>query len=122
MAAIRYRQISVQSGFITVLLTAVSAIAVYGCGSTKPIPRVAVSGQVARSCVGPIFAGRPRRCSDRAVFARGRTHVAVNGTFTVQLTPGTYRVSVDTCIDQQMLTVTRPITGLELAPRCPLPL
>jgi hypothetical protein len=100
----------------------VSAIAVGGCGSSKPSTRVSVSGHVARSCVGPIFAGRPRRCSDRAVFARGRTRVAVNGTFTVQLAPGTYRVSVDTCVDQQTLTVTRAITGLQLAPRCPLPL
>jgi len=56
------------------------------------------------------------------VFARGRTRVAVNGTFTIQLAPGTYRVSVDTCVDQQTLTVRRPITGLQLAPRCPLPL
>jgi len=56
------------------------------------------------------------------VFARGQTRVPVNGTFTIQLAPGTYRVSVDTCVDQQTLTVTRPITGLQLAPRCPLPL
>ncbi len=93
-----------------------------GCGSTKPSTRVSVSGQVARSCVGPLVAGRPRRCSDRAVFAGGGTRVAVNGTFAIRLALGTYRVSVDTCIDQQTLTVTVPITGLQLAPRCPLPL
>ena len=56
------------------------------------------------------------------MFARDGTRVVVHGNFAVQLAPGTYTVSVDTCVDQQKLTVTRPITGLALAPRCPLPL
>lgn len=96
-------------------------LAAGGCGSSR-VAKVPVSGQVARSCVGPIFAGRPRRCSNRAVFARGGTRVVVHSHFAVRLAPGTYTVSVDTCVDQQKLTVTRPITGLALAPRCPLPL
>ncbi len=110
------------------LIVLAVGLTVGGCGSSttssapSPVARVAVSGEVARSCVGPIFANRPRRCSDRAVFARGRTRVVVHGNFAVRLAPGIYTVSVDTCLDQQKLTVTRPIAGLMLAPRCPLPL
>ena len=110
------------------LIVGLTVLALGGCGSSttsstpSPVAPVTVSGEVARSCVGPIFAGRPRRCSDRAVFARGGTRVVVHGNFAVRLAPGTYAVSVDTCVDQQKLTVTRPITGLMLAPRCPLPL
>jgi len=112
---------------VRALTAGLTVLAVGGCSSsatsTPPAPaRIPVSGQVARSCVGPIIAGRPRRCSDRAVFARGATRVTVHGNFSVRLAPGTYTVTVDTCVNQQALTVTRPITGLKLAPRCPLPL
>jgi hypothetical protein len=95
-----------------------------GCGSSAADPgaTVRVSGQVARSCVGPIVVNRPRNCSDRAVFERGGKRVTVHGRFSVELTPGTYRVSVDTCADQQTLTVKHAITALKLMPRCAVPL
>jgi hypothetical protein len=102
-----------------------------GCGSSKSRASdgtdgsggtVSVSGQVARSCVGPIVVGQPRRCSERAVFALAGERVTVRGKFTVKLRRGTYRVSVDTCTDQETVTVTHAISGLSLVPRCALPL
>jgi hypothetical protein len=92
-----------------------------GAGAT---PRtVRVTGQVTRSCVGPLVFGRPRRCFDRAVFARNGKRVSVRGRFSVRLRPGRYRVSVDTCIDQETVYVKKKaIVGLKLIPRCPVPL
>jgi len=86
---------------------------------TKTVP---VSGVVARSCPGPIIVGRLRNCSDRAVFVRGRTRRVVHGKFRIRLRPGTYRVTVDTCAEQQTLSVRHAIRGLSLFPRCPIPL
>lgn len=107
------------------LMFAVGVVLLAGaCGSSAADAGAAVrvSGQVARSCVGPIVVGRPRRCSNQAVFGRGGKRVTVHGTFSVELAPGTYRVSVDTCTDQQTLTVKHAITGLKLVPRCAVPL
>ncbi len=100
-----------------------------GCGSsgshaTGPAAAstVRVSGDVARSCVGPLVVGHPRRCSDLAVLERNGHRVTVRGKFSVELSPGSYRVSVDTCMDQETLTVRHAITGLMLVPRCAVPL
>jgi hypothetical protein len=107
------------------LVSAVCVVLLAGaCGSSAADAPAAVrvSGQVARSCAGPIVVGRPRQCSDSAVFERGGKRVTVHGTFSVALAPGTYRVTVDTCTDEQTLTVKHAITGLKLVPRCAVPL
>ncbi len=103
------------------MLLAASVIAV-ASGSDARARTVPVSGEVARSCVGPIIAGRAPRCFDRAVFIHGRRRVVVHGKFRVRLRPGTYSVSVDTCGAQQTLTVRHAIHELRLFPRCPIPL
>ena len=105
----------------TVALLAAILIAV-APGSAARDRTVPVSGEVARSCIGPIIAGRPPRCFDRAVFVHGRRRVVVHGKFRVRLRPGAYRVSVDTCAAQQTLTVRHAIHRLRLFPRCPIPL
>ncbi len=109
-------------------------LAVAGCGSDAPrtpapglgspvsTPTVRVSGEVARSCFGPLIQGRARPCSNRAVFERNGSRLTVNGRFAISLRPGNYRVSVDTCVNQQTLRVHRAIMGLKLVPRCALPL
>ncbi len=104
-----------------VALLAASLIAV-GAGSAARHRPVPVSGDISGSCVGPIIAGRPPRCFDRAVFIHGRRRVVVHGRFRVRLRPGTYRITVDTCVAQQTLTVRHAIHGLRLFPRCPIPL
>jgi hypothetical protein len=104
-----------------VALLAASLIAV-GAASAATGRTVPVSGDVARSCVGPIIAGRPPRCFDRAVFTHGRRRFVVHGRFRVRLRPGTYRVTVDTCVAQETLTVRHAIHGLRLFPHCPIPL
>jgi hypothetical protein len=101
------------------LATALVAVAAGAAARARTVP---VSGEVARSCVGPIIAGRAPRCFDRAVFIHGRRRVVVHGRFSVRLRPGTYRVSVDTCEAQQTLTVTHAIRRLALIPHCPIPL
>lgn len=104
-------------------------LALGGCGhsgpagtdqtASRPVP---VSGVVTRSCVGPLIRGQPRRCQARAVFeGRGR-RTTVRGRFSIRLLPGTYRISVDTCADQQTLRLSRPIAGLRLVPRCAVPM
>jgi hypothetical protein len=102
-------------------LMAAGLIAV-AAGSPARARTVPVSGQVTRSCVGPIIAGRPPRCFDRAVFIDGRRRVVVHGKFRVRLRRGTYRVTVDTCERQQTLRVRHAISGLSLVPHCPIPL
>ena len=109
-------------------------LAVGGCGSTATrttgrdgggpatTRTVRVSGEVARSCAGPFVLGRPRRCSDRAAFERNSSRVVVHGKFSIRLRSGTYHVSVDSCINQQTLTITRAIAGLRLVPGCALPM
>jgi hypothetical protein len=104
-----------------VALLAASVIAAVA-GSTARDRTVPVSGKVARSCVGPIIAGRPPRCLDRAVFSQGRRRVVVHGTFRIRLRAGRYRISVDTCAAQQTLTVKHAIRRLRLFPHCPIPL
>jgi hypothetical protein len=117
------------------LVTVAFAVVVGGCGADAArtggqggggppaaARTVRVTGQVPRSCSGPLLAGRPRPCSDRAVFELGGSRVVVRGRFSVRLRPGRYRVSVDTCVDQETLDVKRAIAGLQLVPRCPVPL
>jgi hypothetical protein len=109
-------------------------VAIGGCGTAAtrthrqggappgPPPTLPVTGEVMRSCSGPLVQGQPPRCSDRAVLQSGGHRVVVTGRFSIRLKPGRYRVSVDTCINQETLNVNRPITGLKLIPRCPVPL
>ncbi len=96
----------------------------HGPGGAPPAspPTVLVTGQVTRICPGPLIAGRPRRCSERAVFERSGTRVVVTGRFSVRLRPGRYRVSVDDCANQESLDVKRAMAGLKLVPRCLQPL
>jgi hypothetical protein len=110
---------SVTTGSGTSVTTGSSTTATTGSGSSGT---VRVTGEVARSCVGPLVVGRPRQCSELAVFERGGKKVTVRGKFSVELSPGTYRVSVDTCMDQETLTIRTAITGLMLVPRCAVPL
>jgi hypothetical protein len=101
----------------------VATPAVGQAGDGPPAARtVWVSGEVAQSCVGPIVVGRPPACSAVAGFERQGRRVVVRGAFRVALAPGTYRISVDTCANQQTLTVTRAVAGLKLVPHCPLPM
>ncbi len=86
------------------------------------IRTVQVSGVVATSCVGPLILGRPPACSDLARFEGNGGAWSVRGTFSISLAPGTYRISVDTCRDQQTIIVSHAIAGLDLVPHCPLPL
>ena len=108
-------------GVTAVALLAASLIAV-APGSAAGDRTLPVSGEVARSCVGPIIAGRSPRCFDRAVFVHGRRRVVVHGKFRVRLRAGAYIVSVDTCAAQQTLTVRHAMHGLRLFPHCPIPL
>lgn len=124
-----------RNGVVAVVVCAgAGGLTVAGCGSAQAhggaLARVAdakprtvrVSGHVARSCVGPLVYGRPPRCLDIAVFQRNGRRTSVHGAFRIRLRPGTYRVSVDSCMDQQKLRVTNSLTGLKLAPRCALPM
>jgi hypothetical protein len=107
------------TGSVTSGTTGTSTARTTGSGSSRT---VRVTGEVARSCVGPLIVGRPRRCSQLAVFERGGKRVTVRGKFSAELSPGTYRVSVDTCTDQETLTIRTAVTGLMLVPRCAVPL
>jgi hypothetical protein len=104
-------------------ITVTTVLALYACDSSAATAKIfRVSGKVATSCPGPILAGQPRRCLDRAVYARNGRRVTVHGNFSIELRRGTYRVSVDTCPDQQTLVVKHRVRGLKLVPRCPIPL
>ncbi len=107
---------------------ALVAIAIGACGSsaaTEPSARtrtVVVSGTVARSCPGPLIAGRARRCFDRAVFKRYGKRWTVHDRFSIRLARGVYDVLIDTCDAPQRITVRGSVSGLKLVPHCVVPL
>lgn len=82
---------------------------------------LSVSGTVARTCPGPLIVGRRPHCQDIAVFARGGHRIAVRGRFHVRLAAGAYVVTVDGCPAVQVIKLSRPLTGLQLIPRCAVP-
>jgi hypothetical protein len=84
-----------QKGAILLLLS--FSLLLTGCGTAHATNReVTLSGRVGRECGGPVRATGPI-CNDAALLTRKGKRIELRGNFSVQVTPGYYKLIVDGC-------------------------